>query len=140
MNLRSSFSAGLAVLILVGCSSYESNLPRSRNAVRAQVGHGINLAAGAKVAVSEFYQDRGAYPANNATAGLEAAANISGKYVSQVAVTGAGLVQVTFGNDVNGKIATAILTFTPSDNTGSLEWICTGDATLVDKWLPSSCR
>ncbi len=109
-------------------------------AVRAQVGHGINLASGAKVAVSEFYQDRGAFPANNATAGLTAATNISGKYISQVAVTGAGLVQVTFGNDVNAKIAAAILTFTPTDNGGSLEWVCTGDATLVDKWLPSSCR
>jgi type IV pilus assembly protein PilA len=108
-------------------------------AVRAQVGHGINLASGAKVAVSEFYQDRGAFPANNAAAGLTAATNISGKYVAQVAVTGAGLVQVTFGDEVNNKIFNAILTFTPTDNGGSLEWACAGDATLVDKWLPASC-
>jgi type IV pilus assembly protein PilA len=108
-------------------------------AVRAQVDHGINLASGAKVAVSEFYQDRGAFPANNAAAGLTAATNISGKYVAQVAVTGAGLVQVTFGDEVNNKIFNAILTFTPTDNGGSLEWACAGDATLVDKWLPASC-
>lgn len=92
------------------------------------------------MAVSEFYQDRGAFPANNAAAGLTAATNISGKYVAQVAVTGAGLVQVTFGDEVNNKIFNAILTFTPTDNGGSLEWACAGDATLVDKWLPASCR
>ncbi len=109
-------------------------------AVRTQVSHGINLAAGAKVAVAEYYQDRGAYPGDNATAGLEAAANITGKYVTQVAVTGAGFIQVTFGNDVNNKILSAVLTFTPTDNIGSVSWSCAGDATLVDKWLPPACR
>jgi len=109
-------------------------------AVRTQVSHGLNLAAGAKVAVAEYYQDRGAYPGDNATAGLEAAANITGKYVTQVEVTAAGLIQVTFGNDVNNKILNAVLTFTPTDNLGSLSWSCIGDATLVEKWLPSACR
>lgn len=109
-------------------------------AVRSQVGGGINLAAGAKVSVTEYYQDRGVFPGDNATAGLEAAASISGKYVSQVEVTGAGLIQITFGNDANNKIFNAILTFIPTDNDGSVTWACTGDATLVDKWLPPSCR
>jgi type IV pilus assembly protein PilA len=109
-------------------------------AVRAQVGQGINLASAAKAAVTEYYQDQGAFPGDNATAGLEAAGNITGKYVAQVAVAGAGLIQVTFGNDVNNKIFGAVLTMTPTDNLGSVSWECTGDATLVDKWLPSSCR
>ena len=108
--------------------------------IRAQVGQGINLVSGAKIAVTEYYQDRGAFPADNATAGLEAAANITGKYVTQVAVTGAGLVEVTFGNDVNFNLLNAVLTFTPVDNAGSITWACAGDATLVDKWLPPSCR
>ncbi len=108
--------------------------------IRAQVGEGAYLISSAKVAVVEYYQDAGAYPSDNATAGLEAAANITGKYVSQVAVTGAGLIQVTYGNEVSNKIFTAVLTFTPTDNSGSISWACTGDATLVDKWLPQSCR
>ena len=109
-------------------------------AVRAQVGQGINLASGAKVAVTEYYQDQGVFPGDNATAGVAAAGSITGKYVSQVAVTGAGLIQVTFGNDVNSKVLNAVLTMTPTDNLGSVSWACTGDAVLVDKWLPSSCR
>ncbi len=110
------------------------------HSIRAQVGQGIKLVSGAKIAVTEYYQDRGAYPADNATAGLEAAANITGKYVTQVAVTGAGLIEVTFGNDVNFNLLNAVLTFTPVDNAGSITWACAGDATLVDKWLPPSCR
>jgi hypothetical protein len=47
---------------------------------------------------------------------------------------------VTFGNDVNNKIFNAVLTFTPTDNLGSVTWACAGDATLVDKWLPPACR
>ena len=109
-------------------------------AVRAQVGQGINLASGAKAAVTEYYQDQGVFPGDNATAGVAAAGSITGKYVSQVAVTGAGLIQVTFGNDVNSKVLNAVLTMTPTDNLGSVSWACTGDAVLVDKWLPSSCR
>ncbi len=109
-------------------------------AIRSQVAHGINLAAGAKVAVAEYYQDQGAYPGDNATAGLAAAPTITGKYVLQVEVTGAGLIQVTFGKDVNVKILNAVMTITPTDNQGSLSWACTGDATLVEKWLPPACR
>ena len=109
-------------------------------AVRAQVGEGINLAAGTKAAVTEFFQDQGVFPPDNATAGVEAATNIVGKNVTQVEVTGAGLIQVTFGNDVNTKILGAVLTLTPTNNLGSVTWACSGDAILVDKWLPKSCR
>jgi len=108
--------------------------------VRAQVAQGINLAAAAKVAVAEVYQDRGAYPTTNGAAGLEAAASIEGKYVSGVAVTAAGVIQVTYGNDVNNKIFNAVLSITPTDNGGSVSWACAGDATLIDKWVPSACR
>ena len=109
-------------------------------AVRSQVAHGINLASAAKVAVAEYYQDRGDYPSDNATAGLAAAATIRGKYVTQVEVTAGGNIEVTFGNDVNIKILNAVLTVSATDNDGSLSWACTGDVTLVEKWLPPACR
>jgi len=109
-------------------------------AVRSQVANGINLASGAKVAVAEYYQDRGDFPTDNATAGLAAAATIRGKYVTQVVVTAGGNIEVTFGNDVNFKILNAVLTVSATNNDGSLSWACTGDATLVDKWLPPACR
>ena len=109
-------------------------------AIRSQVAHGINLASAAKVAVAEYYQDTGDYPTDNNTAGLAAAASIRGKYVTQVEVTADGNIEVTFGNDVNVKILNAVLTVSANDEQGSLSWACTGDVTLVDKWLPPACR
>ena len=109
-------------------------------AVRTQVAHGLNLAAGAKASVTEYYQDQGAFPGDNATAGLPAPATITGKYITQVEVVAGGLIQVTYGNDVNTKILNAVLTMTPADNQGSVAWSCAGDATLVAKWLPPACR
>ena len=108
--------------------------------VRARVTEGLSLASAGKTAISEFFATNGGLPTDNATAGLEAAANITGKYTTQVAVTGAGLCQATYGVDANANIAGAVLTMTPTDNTGSVSWACTGDATLVDKWVPAACR
>lgn len=110
-------------------------------AVRAQVASGLHLASGAKASVTEYFQDQGAFPNSNNLAGLSAPGNIVGRYVTQVEVTGAGLIQVTFGGaEVNTKILNAVLTMTPSDTDGSVSWDCTGDVTLVDKWLPPVCR
>jgi type IV pilus assembly protein PilA len=109
--------------------------------VRAQVSSGLVLAGGAKASVTEYFQDQGAFPANNTQAGLSAAANIIGKYVTQVEVTGAGLIEVTYGGaEVNTKILNAVMTMTPGDAGGSVTWSCIGDSTLVAKWLPSACR
>jgi type IV pilus assembly protein PilA len=108
--------------------------------VRSQVAHGINLASAAKAAVTEYYQDQGVFPADNATAGIEAPNAIAGKYISSVTVIAGGRIQVLYGRDVNSKILNARLTMTPLPNLGSVVWSCTGDATLVDKWLPPACR
>jgi len=105
--------------------------------IRAQVSEGLNLAGGSKVAVTEFYQDTGGWPADNAAAGIEAAANINGKYTTQVAVL-AGAITVTYGASANTKVAGGTLTLTPTDNTGAVEWACT--ASFANKWLPASCR
>ncbi len=32
------------------------------------------------------------------------------------------------------------ITWTPFDNDCSVSWVCTGDDTLVEKWLPPACR
>ena len=109
-------------------------------AVRSQVAEGLNLAAGAKVAVAEYYLDRGVFPPDNNTAGLEAPANITGAYVTRVEIAAAGVIEVTFGNNANLKIDTAVLSVVPTDSEGSVLWSCAGDATLADKWLPPACR
>ncbi len=111
--------------------------------IRAQVSEGLNLSGGAKAAVTEYYQDRGVWPADNLTAGLEAAANIQGKYVASVGVTAGltnGIITVTYGNDAHTIITTQTVTMTSTDNLGSVSWECASGGTIADKHLPAACR
>jgi type IV pilus assembly protein PilA len=105
--------------------------------IRAQVTEGMNLAAGAKTAVAEVYQETGAFPADNDGAGLEAAGNISGKYVTQVAVAN-GVITATYGGDANTNIAAGTCALTPTDNAGSISWDC--ECSFANKWRPQACR
>ena len=110
--------------------------------IRAQVSEGLNLAAGAKAAVSEYTMDRGVFPGTNGQAGISAATDINGKYVSQVSVT-SGLIAVAFGGpDAHALLpAAAILELSPFTNAGSIEWACRANgATIADKHLPAACR
>ena len=108
--------------------------------VRAQVSEGLSLASGAKTAMAEFYNQRGTFPSDNASLGLSAAGNIQGSYVSQVdAGNNAGIVEVTFGNDVNALISGDVLQVSAVTSAGSIQWVCkSGD--LDDKYLPTNCR
>jgi type IV pilus assembly protein PilA len=114
--------------------------------IRAQVSEGLNLAAGAKAAVTEYYQDRGLLAASNAIAGLEAPASIAGNYVDQVTVLN-GVITVRYSNTApqraNQAINAATLTLTPdTSNPGSVDWNCLGGNILggTPKWLPAACR
>ena len=53
--------------------------------IRAQVAEGLGLSASPKAAVSEYFMDRGAWPANNAAAGLVDQTLIIGRYTAQIA-------------------------------------------------------
>ena len=109
--------------------------------IRAQVSEGLNLAGGAKAAVSEYTMDRGSWPISNAQAGLSDQGDIQGKYVTQVLVSAAGIVQVTYGNDAHTTLATSVLELSPFTNAGSIEWDCrAGTPTIADKHLPAACR
>ena len=110
--------------------------------IRAQVSEGLNLAAGAKVAVAEYYMDRGTYPTNNGAAGLSGALTIAGNYVQRVDVA-AGLITVTYSNvtqNANLAIDAATLLLSPGTTAGAVNWDCRAGLKLVDKWLPAACR
>lgn len=106
---------------------------------RAHVSEGLSLAGSAKLAVTEFYADRGAWPTTNTAAGLPAATDITGNAVTSVAVGGSGgTVTITYNSKVdNGK--TIILTPTVADAKGSVTWSCT-TGTVPAKFRPATCR
>jgi type IV pilus assembly protein PilA len=111
--------------------------------IRAQVSEGLSLSSAAKVAVTEFWQDRGAFPTDNADAGLSA--TIEGKYVDSIIVA-SNVITVTYSDTApqvaNDAIDTATLTLTASTSGGSVIWNCAGVNILAGEpqWLPSSCR
>jgi type IV pilus assembly protein PilA len=108
--------------------------------IRAQVSEGLNLAGGAKAAVSEYTMDRGVFPTNNSTAGISDAGDITGKYVSQVAVA-SGIISVTFGGDAHAILSGAVLNLNPVTQAGSVEWTCVStNNSIADKHLPAACR
>lgn len=112
--------------------------------IRAQVSEGLSLSSGAKIAATEYWQDRGEFPTDNSIVGLGAAdgSGIQGKYVTNVAITGTattGLITVTYGADANTAIASDTLLLNAVLNAGSVEWACTS-TTIFDKHLPSACR
>jgi len=109
---------------------------------RARVTEGLQLAAGAKTAVAEFYSANNAYPADNAAAGLAASGNIQGNNVNYVEVVGAainidykGLSASTCG--VAGGVVT--LTADCVSKPGSCQYSKTASA-LADRCLPANLR
>lgn len=111
-------------------------------AVRSQIADGLNLAGGAKSAVTEFFQDRGAMPTDNIQAGLSPAGQIQGKYVASIAVGNQdGVITVTYGNDANAAINGESLTLTANTSqAGSVQWVCASGGVIQDKHLPAPCR
>ena len=121
--------------------------------IRSQVTEGLNLAAPAKASVAEVYANRGAFPANNAEAGIGSSTAISGKYVSSVAVVN-GVITVTYGKQANSKILNNTLILTPGTSTnGDVAWVCGDHAipsgitaasnapgSLAQKYRPQVCR
>ena len=127
----------IAILAAIAIPAYQDYT------IRSQVSEGASLTSGAKTAVAEYYANYGVAPTTNTAAGLEAAANIKGNYVKQVAVGAGGVITATFSNTAPQKANTAInnatLVLTPTFNSGSTEWSCTA-STVAPKYLPSSCR
>jgi type IV pilus assembly protein PilA len=111
--------------------------------VRSKVTDGLNLSAAAKLAVAETYASNGAWPATNAAAGVAAANTITSKYTTSVTIGGAGVVSVLFSANMGGNptMNGQIVTLTPTDNGGSISWLCAigGDTTRY-KYMPGECR
>jgi type IV pilus assembly protein PilA len=102
---------------------------------RGHVTEGLSLAAGAKAAVTEYYSTQSVFPADNAEAGIAVANTITGNAVESVTVED-GVITVLFGSQVDD----ASLTLSPTDETGSISWICAAGTDMEAAWLPSNCR
>ena len=105
---------------------------------RAHVTEGLNLAGGAKTAVTEYFSSKGQWPSDNTTAGIASASSITGNAVSSVSVN-ASQITITYNTQVTSG-GTIILQ--GSSTGGGVKWTCkTGTSNGLDaKYLPANCR
>ena len=91
----------------------------------------------------EYYDNWGAFPAQNSDAGLADAGSILGKFVTSVDVGNTrGTITVTYGNEANSKLTTGgqnTLVFSAIPHLGSVEWGCRG-STIAVQYRPPICR
>ena len=123
----------IGILAAIAIPAYQDYL------VRTQVSESFALASGSKVAVAEYYSNKGVWPTSNAVAGQAAALSIVGKYVTQVSIVD-GVITATLGNEVNAKVAGDTIELSPSFEGGSYNWRCDRRSTVPTKYLPSACR
>lgn len=125
----------IGILAAVAIPAYQDYVTRT------QVSEGFNLANSARTAVAETFQATGTFPADNGSAGLPSAAEITGNNVKSIEIGDdptSGTITITFSHgrdDVNDE--TVIIE--PSETGGSVRWDCTG-GTLEDKYRPANCR
>lgn len=129
--------------------------------VRAKVSEGAVAASALKVGVMDMLADRGAAGVTAYAAEIAAdQANLITDKIAAIAVDGAnagtlGMITITYSvNGATGGIpqlgAQNVLAYVPTiagnaiadaNATGSVEWACnTANTTVIDKYLPATCR
>lgn len=134
----------LGILLAIAIPAYTDY------SIRARVAEGVNVAAGAKLAVTEYRLSNSRWPSNNGTAALTQPASISSKYVQSVTVGASnGVITVVTSADTGlGSAASKNFIFTGtviSTKPGAIDWSCNGKSggasgNIPSKYMPSSCR
>ena len=127
----------IGILAAVAIPAYQAYIGRS------QAIEGINLGAGAKTPLAEFYADKGMWP--TAISSVVPVASQKGKYVSSLSISaGAGLTPNTMSLTVdfratgmNASVASSTVVFTTAD--GGVNWTCTAGS-LPTRMRPGACR
>ncbi|TMP48768.1 MULTISPECIES: pilin [unclassified Pseudoalteromonas] len=105
---------------------------------RAHVSEGLNLAAAAKGAVTEYYVSEGDWPSTNDEAGLPASGAMTGNAVDSVEITGDGTIVITYNEKVTQDATLILVPGIPSGG-GTISWTC-NTGTVDSKYRPASCR
>jgi type IV pilus assembly protein PilA len=127
----------IGILAAVAIPAYQDYIARS------QVSEAVSLTAGGKTPLSEFWADKGVWPATAS----DVMGTTSGRYVSAITITAGNgatglamtLSAVMKGTGVNSNIIDKVLALDTAD--GGKNWSCSGAATTVGpQYRPASCR
>ena len=126
-------TAIIGVLVSVAMPAYQDYT------IRAQISEGLSLSAAAKVALTEYFAARGAWPNNNNKAGLANHNDIRGKYVKSVKVKD-NVLEIMYGYDAHKAISNKKIILTAVTNLGIIKWTCASAGIIEANHLPSGCR
>ena len=142
----------IAILAAIAIPAYQDYTRRAR------LSEGISLASRTKVAITEYYSTEGRWPKDNIEAEVISANKIAGKGIAAVEIdNGVIKIKTTPKIVANGELwftpiadGTSVSSAIPgtalpssSRNTnygGSIQWLCSHNATLKSKWVPAECR
>ena len=119
----------LGILIAIALPAYQDYTVRTKNA------ECLNIAAAAKLAVSETAQDRGNL--NLVTTTNTGYTFGASDYCSSVAVAAGGVI-TTASTNTGGSIAAFRLA--PDFTGGRIDWTCTETNDVKDSQIPAECR
>lgn len=119
----------LGILLAIAIPAYQDYT------IRAKVSEGLNLAAAAKLAVSEYRISNGVFPTGNTEAGYAGAATT---IVTSIVIA-ANVVTVTYAAPAEIATKTLTLTAAVSSTDQNVTWAC-ANASLDARYTPSSCR
>jgi type IV pilus assembly protein PilA len=128
--------------------------------IRAQVSEGATLADGVKIAMADYFANKGTWPTQIVGAGatsLNFTGVVSGNYVLSVATGNAtGDVNVTYGNRSNAAILNKVLSiYAALSPNQDIVWICgkqglpgaavsvggaSATTTVLPQYLPRNCQ
>ena len=129
----------MIVVAIIGILSVIALPAYQAYTIRAQVAEGLNISAPLKNSVATYAINRGAFPADNTSAGLLPPNNYRGKFVDSVSVSG-DTIAITYGSDANAEIDGEVLNLIAVHNGGAITWNCTSSEGIDSNYLPSSCR
>lgn len=129
----------VGVLAMVAIPQYRDYL------IRAKVAEGINLAAPAKMAVSETIAAKGTADFEQAATGYKFTSSPEIKNVTDISIAKGGAITITFG-DIGGEGSGKTLILAPVAVTNAITWSCnaagakTNPGTLPAQYAPENCR
>ena len=120
----------LGILIAIALPAYQDYTVRTKNA------ECLNIAAAAKLSVSETAQDRG--DLDSVTASNTGYTFGASDYCADVAVADGGIIN-TVATATGGEVM-AEFELTPDFTAGRIDWTCTEETGVKASQIPAECR
>ena len=113
--------------------------------VRARMSEVLGFAAQMKTSVSECILTTGTANCQSANdVGIDTAALVAAtSYIQSISITAASAISIqpVWGaGGLGGNGAAGTVTFTPTSNTGGINWECATSDASANKYVPAECR